>query len=75
MPVVFSEEIALRLRGSGVVAVVTLPDVERAVPLGRALLAGGIGIIELTLRTVMPTVSRPALTGTPAGVNVVMMSG
>jgi 2-dehydro-3-deoxyphosphogluconate aldolase/(4S)-4-hydroxy-2-oxoglutarate aldolase len=51
MPVVFSEEIALRLRGSGVVAVVTLPDVERAVPLGRALLAGGIGIIELTLRT------------------------
>jgi 2-dehydro-3-deoxyphosphogluconate aldolase / (4S)-4-hydroxy-2-oxoglutarate aldolase len=51
MPVVFSEEIARRLRGSGVVAVVTLPDAERAVPLARALLAGGIGIIELTLRT------------------------
>jgi len=27
------------------------------------------------MRTVMPSVSRPALTGTPAGVNVVMMSG
>ena len=51
MPVVFKEEIVRRLRGSGVVAVVTLPDAERAVPLGRALLAGGISMIELTLRT------------------------
>jgi 2-dehydro-3-deoxyphosphogluconate aldolase/(4S)-4-hydroxy-2-oxoglutarate aldolase len=51
MPVVFSRVIAGRLRASGVVAVVVLKEPEHALPLGRALLAGGVGIIELTLRT------------------------
>lgn len=34
-----------------VIPVVVLADAEQAVPLARALAAGGIGIIELTLRT------------------------
>jgi len=36
---------------SPVVPVVVLKDAEQAVPLARALLAGGVPIIELTLRT------------------------
>jgi 2-dehydro-3-deoxyphosphogluconate aldolase/(4S)-4-hydroxy-2-oxoglutarate aldolase len=36
---------------SPVIPVVTAEDPDHAVPLARALLAGGIGIIELTLRT------------------------
>lgn len=36
---------------SPVMPVVVLDDVEDAVPTARALLAGGIGVIELTLRT------------------------
>jgi 2-dehydro-3-deoxyphosphogluconate aldolase/(4S)-4-hydroxy-2-oxoglutarate aldolase len=36
---------------SAVIPVVTIDDPEHAVPVARALLAGGIGIIELTLRT------------------------
>lgn len=34
-----------------VVPVVVLPDVARAVPVARALLRGGVGIAEITLRT------------------------
>src|SRR3954447_25826465 len=34
-----------------VVPVVVLDDVELAVPLGEALLAGGIDVVEITLRT------------------------
>lgn len=36
---------------SPVIPVVTIADAASAVPVARALLAGGIGIIELTLRT------------------------
>ena len=36
---------------SPVIPVVTIDDADHAVPLARALLAGGIGIIEVTLRT------------------------
>ena len=39
------------LEVSPVVPVVVLEDADHAVPLARALLAGGIGVIELTLRT------------------------
>jgi 2-dehydro-3-deoxyphosphogluconate aldolase/(4S)-4-hydroxy-2-oxoglutarate aldolase len=51
MPIAFSAEIAQRIRASGVVAVLILRDVEHAVPLGRALVEGGITAVELTLRT------------------------
>lgn len=36
---------------SPVMPVVVLDDAERAVPLARALAAGGVGVIEVTLRT------------------------
>ncbi|MEE2047507.1 hypothetical protein Q7689_29690, partial [Nocardiopsis tropica] len=36
---------------SPVIPVVTVEDPGRAVPLAEALLAGGVGIVELTLRT------------------------
>ncbi len=39
------------VRQSGVVAVLVIDDAANAVPLARALLAGGISAIELTLRT------------------------
>ena len=39
------------LHRCGIIPVVTLEDVSHAVPLARALVAGGISVIELTLRT------------------------
>lgn len=47
----FPDSILERLEKSGVVAGFSLDQVEHAVPLARALLAGGIDAIELTLRT------------------------
>ena len=38
-------------RGSRVVAVLTVPDRAAAVPLARALLRGGLSVIEITFRT------------------------
>lgn len=40
-----------RLERSGVIAVVSVEDSTHAVPVARALLAGGVDVIELTLRT------------------------
>jgi 2-dehydro-3-deoxyphosphogluconate aldolase/(4S)-4-hydroxy-2-oxoglutarate aldolase len=40
-----------KIRCSGVIAVLTLDDAKLAVPLARALVAGGITAMELTLRT------------------------
>ncbi len=48
---IFNEETAARIRASGVVAVVVLRELEAAIPLARALAAGGIEAVELTLRT------------------------
>jgi len=47
---------------SPVIPVVVIDDVEHAVPLARALVAGGIGIIEITLRTPagLPAIERVA---------------
>jgi 2-dehydro-3-deoxyphosphogluconate aldolase/(4S)-4-hydroxy-2-oxoglutarate aldolase len=47
----FPERLLDRLRQSGVVAGFSVDQVEHAVPLCRALLAGGLDSIELTLRT------------------------
>lgn len=60
MPVAFSPEIAQRIRTSGVVAVLILRELEHAVPLGRALVEGGITAVELTLRTpaALPALAR-----------------
>jgi 2-dehydro-3-deoxyphosphogluconate aldolase/(4S)-4-hydroxy-2-oxoglutarate aldolase len=44
-------ELIEKITKSGVVAVIVIDEVSDAVPLARALLAGGIDAIELTLRT------------------------
>lgn len=46
-----SNEIAGRISRCGVVPVVVLDDAAHAVPLGKALLAGGIEVVEFTFRT------------------------
>jgi len=46
-----TEEVMARMQRTGVIAVLVLDRVEDAVPLARALLAGGVDLMELTLRT------------------------
>jgi 2-dehydro-3-deoxyphosphogluconate aldolase/(4S)-4-hydroxy-2-oxoglutarate aldolase len=47
----FDPALADKISAAGVVAVLVIDDAEDAVPLARALLDGGIGVMELTLRT------------------------
>ncbi len=47
----FDPALADRISASGVIAVLVVDDAKDAVPLARALLEGGIGVMELTLRT------------------------
>jgi 2-dehydro-3-deoxyphosphogluconate aldolase/(4S)-4-hydroxy-2-oxoglutarate aldolase len=47
----FPDDLKKRIRRSGVIAVVTVPDASHAVELAKVLLESGIGAIELTLRT------------------------
>ncbi len=47
----FDDGIAKKIEECGVVAVLTVERAEDAVPLARALLAGGVQAMELTLRT------------------------
>jgi 2-dehydro-3-deoxyphosphogluconate aldolase / (4S)-4-hydroxy-2-oxoglutarate aldolase len=47
----FPQELLARTHRTGVIAVLVVDDAEDAVPLARALLAGGVDAIELTLRT------------------------
>ena len=51
MKTAFPDNLRLQLRQTGVIAVLMIDRVEDAVPLARALLAGGVNGIELTLRT------------------------
>lgn len=46
-----TEELHERLYRAGVIAVLILDDVEAAVPVAKALVAGGVDAMELTLRT------------------------
>ena len=47
----FPEELLSHLEKRGVVAGFSVEKIKHAVPLAKALLAGGIDVIELTLRT------------------------
>jgi 2-dehydro-3-deoxyphosphogluconate aldolase/(4S)-4-hydroxy-2-oxoglutarate aldolase len=47
----FAPALADKLSGAGIVAVLVIDDAGDAVPLARALLEGGVGVMELTLRT------------------------
>ncbi len=44
-------EILGRIESCGVVAVLVIDEVKHALPLARALMAGGVDVMELTLRT------------------------
>ena len=44
-------ELIKKIDEAGIIAVLIIDDVKHAVPLARALLAGGVNTIELTLRT------------------------
>jgi len=47
----FPKAVSERIRAAKIVAVVIVDESSQAVPLARALLAGGVGAMELTLRT------------------------
>jgi 2-dehydro-3-deoxyphosphogluconate aldolase/(4S)-4-hydroxy-2-oxoglutarate aldolase len=47
----FPRSILERIKKCGVIAVLIIDKVEHAVPVAKALLSGGIGAMELTLRT------------------------
>lgn len=47
----FDPELAQRIEQCGIIAVLVVDRVDDAVPLARALLAGGVDVMELTLRT------------------------
>ncbi len=47
----FDPTLAQRIRDAANIAVLILDDAEKAVPLAEALLAGGVTVMELTLRT------------------------
>lgn len=51
MSSLFPDKIIKQMELSGVVAGFSVDKVEHAVPIARALLAGGLNVIELTLRT------------------------
>ena len=51
MKELFNEKLTGRIEACGVIAVLVIDRVEDAVPLAKALLAGGIDVMELTLRT------------------------
>ena len=46
-----TEQLSIHLQRTGVIAVLMIDRADDAVPLARALLAGGVDCIELTLRT------------------------
>lgn len=51
MQSVFPDSLLQQIEATGVVSVLIIEDVNHAVPLAKALLAGGVNVMELTLRT------------------------
>lgn len=51
LPSLFSEDVLLRLRRTGIIAVLVVDQPAKAVKLAEALYAGGVEAMELTLRT------------------------
>jgi 2-dehydro-3-deoxyphosphogluconate aldolase/(4S)-4-hydroxy-2-oxoglutarate aldolase len=47
----FNPDLAERIAGCGIIAVLVIDDAELAVPLARTLLDNGVSVMELTLRT------------------------
>lgn len=59
----FSAQALERMHQTGVIAVLVVDDPRRAVKVARALLAGGVSIMELTLRTSAALECLKAITG------------
>ena len=59
----FSPEIVQRIRRCGVIAVLVIDDIRHAIPLAKALVAGGVDVMELTLRTPMAVDALRAIRG------------
>jgi 2-dehydro-3-deoxyphosphogluconate aldolase / (4S)-4-hydroxy-2-oxoglutarate aldolase len=51
MKTLFKPQVIENIKRVGIVAVLVIDDAEHAVPVAKALIAGGINIMELTLRT------------------------
>ena len=51
LPALFDPSLDEKISAAGVIAVLVVDDAGDAVPLARALLDGGVGVMELTLRT------------------------
>lgn len=51
MQTLFHRELTDKIAACGIIAVLVIDEVENAVPLAEALLAGGVNVMELTLRT------------------------
>jgi len=51
MATAFDPELSARIESFGVIAVLVVDRADDAVPLAEALLAGGVGVMELTMRT------------------------
>jgi len=51
MSPLFDPSLAAQVQTGGIIAVLVVDNVESAIPLARALLAGGVSSMELTLRT------------------------
>lgn len=51
MSTIAETELVERLRAAAIVPIVVLPNIEVAVPMAEALLAGGISCVEITFRT------------------------
>jgi 2-dehydro-3-deoxyphosphogluconate aldolase/(4S)-4-hydroxy-2-oxoglutarate aldolase len=67
---VFVTEAADIVRISPVIPVVVLDDVDAAVPLAQALLAGGIGVIEITMRTAAALAAMRVIAAEVPGITV-----
>jgi len=51
MKLAFDPELSTRIESFGVIAVLVVDRADDAIPLAKALLDGGVGVMELTLRT------------------------
>ena len=73
------QDIQTRIKNASVIAVLMIDDVKDAVPVARALLAGGIDAMELTLRTDAALDALKAITSEVpemlAGIGTILTSG
>ena len=67
----FSEAFKSELSDSKVVATATISKIEDAVPIGEALLSGGINTIEVTLRTPAALGAMKALADNLPEINII----